>query len=73
MTAKNLHINIGLLTRNTLVISTLYPPLFCDRLKIQTNPQIHLAEDYFPLLLSAPAYSGRDFCVNPSITKNTLL
>lgn len=68
MTAKNLHINIGLLTRNTLVISTLYPPLFCDRLKIQTNSQESgIATP--ALLLSAPAYSGRDFCVNPSITK----
>ena len=39
MKTKNLYMNIGLSKRKALIINTLYPPQFCNRLKSQTNPQ----------------------------------
>lgn len=67
MTTKNLYTTIGLLTCKTLVFIQNYPPQFCNRLKTRQTPLV-LANP--SLLLSAPAFSGRDFCVNHLIAES---
>lgn len=62
MKTKNLYLNIGLLMHNVLVFSMLYPPQFRYRTQRQT---LSLEFGKAPLLLSAPAFSGRDFRVKP--------
>ena len=67
MTTKNLYTTIGLLTCKTLVFIQNYPPQFCNRLKTRQTPLV-LANP--SLLLLAPAFSGRDFCVNHLIAES---
>ena len=69
MTTKNLYMTIGLLTCKTLVLKQICPPQFCNRLNIQGVARQY--RKYAPLLLSAPAFSGRDFCVNHLATERS--
>jgi hypothetical protein len=63
MRAKNLYINIGLSVCKALIHSVLPIPISKNRLKEQTFSHGKSVSATLHLLLLAPAFSGRDFCV----------
>ena len=63
MRTKNLYINIGLSVCKALILNVLPPPICENRLKEQTFSYGKSVSATLHLLLSAPAFSGRDFCI----------